>query len=202
MWIKYVGTKEDGEGAFSKESGYHWFIGDVFEVRDANLARRMLQHPDVFKLAEEHERPAPFPSPVAAPIAPPPVPVAVATPVAPAGLQAAVPVQTLAGAGELAGGGMDPRGAPRAPTGEQLEESAKPPAPQPTATPEAAAAAAAAAAGGPQPITAGELDGLSDKQVRALAKDRNLTVPANASGDSLKMKLLDAQAASLGIPPV
>lgn len=53
MQIKYVGKKDDGETAFSRETGAPaiWFKGDSFEVPDA-IAKRMLQHPDVFELDE------------------------------------------------------------------------------------------------------------------------------------------------------
>lgn len=51
MKIKYVGLKDDGETAFSKDPGAPaiWFKGDSFEVPEA-IAKRMLQHPDVFEL--------------------------------------------------------------------------------------------------------------------------------------------------------
>lgn len=49
--IKYVGTKPDGETAFSLAAGAPaiWMAGDVFEVAEP-LAAKMLQHPDVFAL--------------------------------------------------------------------------------------------------------------------------------------------------------
>jgi len=51
MKIKYVGLKDDGETAFSKDPGAPaiWFKGDSFDVPEAT-AKRMLQHPDVFEL--------------------------------------------------------------------------------------------------------------------------------------------------------
>ena len=51
MQIKYVGLKPDGETAFSKEPGAPaiWLQGDSYDVPEA-IAKRMLQHPDVFKL--------------------------------------------------------------------------------------------------------------------------------------------------------
>lgn len=45
--IKYVGTKDDGESAFSRETQITWFPGDSHDMTDA-MAARMLQHPDVF----------------------------------------------------------------------------------------------------------------------------------------------------------
>lgn len=57
MQIKYVGLKEE-ETAFSSETGITWFPGSSHPVPD-NLARRMLQHPDVFELdtPDEEEQP-------------------------------------------------------------------------------------------------------------------------------------------------
>ena len=50
MKIKYVGTKEGGETAFSHVSGIAlWLAGDVHEIRD-DVAKKMLEHPDVFAL--------------------------------------------------------------------------------------------------------------------------------------------------------
>lgn len=51
--IKYVGVKEDGETAFSREPGAPavWMPGDSFDVSEA-LAKKMLQHPDVFAADE------------------------------------------------------------------------------------------------------------------------------------------------------
>ncbi|MDZ7892328.1 MAG: hypothetical protein U5L73_11300 [Rhodoferax sp.] len=52
MKIKYVGVKQDGETAFASLSGIErWMPGDSFEVKDG-VATRMLQHPDVFALAD------------------------------------------------------------------------------------------------------------------------------------------------------
>lgn len=47
MKIKYVGVKEDGETAFSRETGITWFPGASEDVPVA-LAVKMLKHPDVF----------------------------------------------------------------------------------------------------------------------------------------------------------
>lgn len=47
--IKYVGLKQDGETAFSRETGITWFPGVSEEVPDG-IAKRMLNHPDVFEL--------------------------------------------------------------------------------------------------------------------------------------------------------
>lgn len=48
MKIKYVGVKEDGETAFSRDSGIErWMPGDSFDVPDP-VGVKMLQHPDVF----------------------------------------------------------------------------------------------------------------------------------------------------------
>lgn len=47
MKIKYVGVKEDGETAFSRETGITWFPGTSEDVPVA-LAIKMLKHPDVF----------------------------------------------------------------------------------------------------------------------------------------------------------
>ena len=47
--IKYVGLKQDGETAFSRETGITWFPGDSHEVPEG-MAKRMLNHPDVFAL--------------------------------------------------------------------------------------------------------------------------------------------------------
>lgn len=52
MKIKYTGVKEDGETAFSLETGITWFPGMEEEVSTA-MAAKMLQHPDVFTRAEE-----------------------------------------------------------------------------------------------------------------------------------------------------
>jgi hypothetical protein len=55
--IQYVGLKEGGETAFSNESGIDlWMPGDVHEVKDG-VAKRMLQHPDVFAPAGEVTEP-------------------------------------------------------------------------------------------------------------------------------------------------
>jgi hypothetical protein len=51
MKIKYVGLK-DSEDAFSGLTGVTWGPGVEHEIADAALAARMLQHPDVFALAE------------------------------------------------------------------------------------------------------------------------------------------------------
>ena len=47
MQIKYVGLKEE-ETAFSPETGITWYPGSTHNVPD-HLAKRMLQHPDVFE---------------------------------------------------------------------------------------------------------------------------------------------------------
>jgi hypothetical protein len=53
MRIKYVGVKEDGETAFSHQSGVdRWMIGDENEVKD-DVAKRMLLHPDVFAFVDD-----------------------------------------------------------------------------------------------------------------------------------------------------
>ena len=52
MKIKYVGVKADGETAFAYLSGVAlWMDGDEHEIKD-DVAKRMLQHPDVFALAD------------------------------------------------------------------------------------------------------------------------------------------------------
>lgn len=53
MKIKYVGVKEDGETAFSRETGLTWMPGDVHEVADKAIAAKMITHPDVFAPADE-----------------------------------------------------------------------------------------------------------------------------------------------------
>jgi len=54
MKIKYVGSKDDGETAFSREPGAPaiWLKGDSHEVSET-LAKRMLQHPDVFAMDDD-----------------------------------------------------------------------------------------------------------------------------------------------------
>ena len=47
MKIKYVGVKEDGETAFSRDTGITWFPGTCEDV-PAAMAAKMLRHPDVF----------------------------------------------------------------------------------------------------------------------------------------------------------
>jgi hypothetical protein len=47
MKIKYVGVKQDGETAFSSETGITWFPGSRETVAPA-VAAKMLKHPDVF----------------------------------------------------------------------------------------------------------------------------------------------------------
>lgn len=47
MKIKYVGVKQDGETAFSRETGITWFPGTCEDVPVA-MAAKMLKHPDVF----------------------------------------------------------------------------------------------------------------------------------------------------------
>jgi len=55
MKIKYVGVKVDGETAFAHLSGVAlWMDGDEYEIKD-DVAKRMLQHPDVFALADKQE---------------------------------------------------------------------------------------------------------------------------------------------------
>lgn len=56
--IKYVGLKQDGETAFSRDTGITWFQGDSHEVPDG-MAKRMLQHPDVFALDDEQPKAEP-----------------------------------------------------------------------------------------------------------------------------------------------
>lgn len=57
MKIKYVGAKIDGETAFANLSGIErWMPGDSFDVKDG-VATRMLQHPDVFALADSETVP-------------------------------------------------------------------------------------------------------------------------------------------------
>lgn len=51
MKIKYVGLKER-ETAFQHESGFEWGPGVVHDIKDADLAARMLKHPDVFDFAD------------------------------------------------------------------------------------------------------------------------------------------------------
>lgn len=48
--IAYVGLKKDGESAFQSETGILWIPGSVEEVNPA-VAKKMLNHPDVFALA-------------------------------------------------------------------------------------------------------------------------------------------------------
>ena len=57
MQIKYVGLKEE-ETAFSPETGITWYPGSSHPVPD-HLAKRMLQHPDVFEkdTGEEVQKP-------------------------------------------------------------------------------------------------------------------------------------------------
>lgn len=55
MKIKYVGLKEGGETAFSELSGIErWMPGDTYEVKD-DAAKRMLQHPDIWAIAEDQK---------------------------------------------------------------------------------------------------------------------------------------------------
>lgn len=69
MKIKYVGVKADGETAFALETKIErWMLGDSHEIADAELAARMLKHPDVFALDEA--KAAKAPAPTAAPVAP------------------------------------------------------------------------------------------------------------------------------------
>ena len=51
MKIYYVGTKPDGETAFSPITGITWMPGDSHDIADEKIAIRMLQHPDVFSKA-------------------------------------------------------------------------------------------------------------------------------------------------------
>lgn len=51
MQIKYVGVKQDGETAFIHDTKITWFPGDSFDI-DAGIAKRMLNHPDVFAVDE------------------------------------------------------------------------------------------------------------------------------------------------------
>lgn len=52
MKLKYVGVKLDGETAFSGETKITWHPGDEHDVDD-KLAQKMLNHPDVFALADD-----------------------------------------------------------------------------------------------------------------------------------------------------
>ena len=74
MQIKYVGVKDE-ETAFSPETGITWYPGSSHAVAPA-IAKRMLQHPDVFaedkgtaekvvttKTAAPVTTPAPAPAP-------------------------------------------------------------------------------------------------------------------------------------------
>lgn len=49
--MKYVGLK-DSETAFKSETGLTWTPGCAHEVEDDTMVARMLQHPDVFALAD------------------------------------------------------------------------------------------------------------------------------------------------------
>jgi hypothetical protein len=51
MKLKYVGLK-DREDAFSDVTGIVWGPGVVEDIKDEELAKRMLKHPDVFELDE------------------------------------------------------------------------------------------------------------------------------------------------------
>ena len=96
--IKYVGTKEGGETAYSTLTGIaRWMIGDVLDV-DAKHVGQLLQHPDVFALADEPEAPTPVPAAkplaeglVAQGVAPAPAPAPSAAPPASAAASAASP---------------------------------------------------------------------------------------------------------------
>lgn len=69
MKIKYVGAKLDGEDAFKDRTGITWMPGSSHEIADAQLAQRMLQHPDVFAVdAQVAQAPAPGPSPAPSPL--------------------------------------------------------------------------------------------------------------------------------------
>lgn len=52
--LKYVGLKQDGETAFSAETQITWFPDTVEDVA-APIAARMLNHPDVFALADDEK---------------------------------------------------------------------------------------------------------------------------------------------------
>jgi hypothetical protein len=71
--IAYAGAKQDGETAFFQHTGgITWMPGSVHQV-EASLAARMLEHPDVFRLATTEDMiaagiaaaPAPGPAPAA-----------------------------------------------------------------------------------------------------------------------------------------
>ncbi len=65
--IKYVGLKHDGETAFGRETGITWFQGDSHEVPDS-VAKRMLNHPDVFAVDSGAVKAEPAPAPAPAPV--------------------------------------------------------------------------------------------------------------------------------------
>lgn len=68
MKIKYVGVKKDGETAFSRETKIEaWLPGDSHEINDPVLAKKMLQHPDVFAVDEGETAPVPTPAQTPAP---------------------------------------------------------------------------------------------------------------------------------------
>jgi hypothetical protein len=54
MKLKYVGLK-DRETAFSDVTGIVWEQGKSEEIKDEELAKRMLNHPDVFAIDEGEE---------------------------------------------------------------------------------------------------------------------------------------------------
>lgn len=54
MLIKYCG-KKDHETAFEAESGVTWGPGVTHEIKNPDLAKRMLRHPDVFAIADEDD---------------------------------------------------------------------------------------------------------------------------------------------------
>lgn len=72
MKIKYIGVKEDGETAFSRETGITWFPGAVEDVLTA-VAAKMLQHPDVFARDDEVSTAAAVTLRPPAPTAPAPI---------------------------------------------------------------------------------------------------------------------------------
>ena len=65
MKIKYVGLK-DFEDAFSGETGKTWGPGVEHDIEDLALCKRMLNHPDVFAMADG----APVKEPATPPAAP------------------------------------------------------------------------------------------------------------------------------------
>lgn len=95
--IKYVGLKDGGETAFAAESGVErWMPGDAHTV-DAETAKRMLRHPDVFAPADTGAAtPGAALSAVApAPAAPVPAPASTPTIAPGAEIPAADPIEGM-----------------------------------------------------------------------------------------------------------